>query len=159
MSAPHALIDQFAHVRPVRVNIIGKSNGVGLARDLELLERALQQPGLEVTVTPIDANQARRRRSAWTQLLTRLSFIWRGARASDMADINIMLEHVWLQYLGHGRLNIAVPNPEWFDSHDLRFLGSVDRVWTKTGYTDELFKGLGCSTTYIGFDSYDRIDP
>ena len=77
---------------------------------------------------------------------------------ASRADVNLMLEHVWLQYLSTAPINVAVPNPEWFDRHDRRFLADIDSVWAKTSYTRELFRALGCSTTYIGFDSEDRYD-
>jgi hypothetical protein len=147
--------------RAVRVNIIGKSNGVGLARDIELLAGALQGSGHQVDVTIIDAVQARRRRSPLAQFATRARLAWGGAGAkaqTSRADVNLMLEHVWLQYLSTAPINVAVPNPEWFDRHDRRFLADVDNIWAKTAYTRELFRALGCNTTYIGFDSDDRYN-
>jgi glycosyltransferase involved in cell wall biosynthesis len=145
----------------VRVNIIGKSNGVGLARDIDLLVAALKASGHQVEVTTIDAVQARRRRSPLTQFAARARLAWgrAGARARAAgADVNLMLEHVWLQYLSTAPINVAVPNPEWFDRHDRRFLAEVDTVWAKTVYTQELFRALGCSTALIGFDSEDRYE-
>ena len=147
--------------RTVRVNIIGKSNGVGLARDIDLLAGALQASGHQVEVTIIDAVQAKRRRSPLAQFATRARLAWGGAGSKARtvgADVNLMLEHVWLQYLSTAPINVAVPNPEWFDRHDRRFLAEVDSVWAKTSYTSELFRALGCSTTYIGFDSEDRYE-
>jgi hypothetical protein len=147
--------------RTVRVNIIGKSNGVGLARDIDLLAGALQASGHQVDVTIIDAVQARRRRSPLAQFATRARLAWGGAGTkaqTSRADVNLMLEHVWLQYLSTAPINVAVPNPEWFDKHDRRFLAEVDNVWAKTTYTRELFRALGCNTTYIGFDSDDRYE-
>ncbi|NJO13376.1 MAG: glycosyltransferase family 4 protein [Gammaproteobacteria bacterium] len=143
---------------PLQVNIIGKSNGVGLARDIALLAAALQECGHNVAVTTIDAAQARRRRSILLQLRVRVGASRRKAQPRPVpgADLNIMLEHVWLQYLDTARVNIAVPNPEWFDHHDRRVLSLVDQVWAKTDYTRQVFGGLGCTTTYIGFDSDDR---
>jgi hypothetical protein len=147
--------------RTVRVNIIGKSNGVGLARDIDLLVAALKGSGHQVEVTIIDAVQAKRRRSPLAQFAARARLAWGGAGSKERpsgADVNLMLEHVWLQYLSTAPVNVAVPNPEWFDRHDRRFLAEVDGVWAKTTYTSELFRALGCSTTYIGFDSEDRYE-
>lgn len=148
--------------RTVRVNIIGKSNGVGLARDIDLLASALRASGHHVAVTIIDAVQAKRRRSPLAQFATRARLAWGGAGTKAHAlgaDVNLMLEHVWLQYLSTAPINVAVPNPEWFDWHDRWFLAEVDSVWAKTAYTRELFRARGCSTTYIGFDSEDRYEP
>lgn len=144
----------------LRVNIIGKSNGVGLARDLQLLKRALAQCGCDVGVTLIDRVQANRRRSWWTQLVTRAQLgLPVLARTADTAiDVNVMLEHVWLQYLPAARWNVVVPNPEWFDSNDVRFVSAVDEVWAKTQSTQAIFNGLGRHSTWIGFDSEDRYD-
>jgi Glycosyltransferase len=148
--------------RAARVNVIGKSNGVGLARDIDLLISALRAAGHHVDLTIIDAMQAKRRRSPLAQFAARARLAWGRADATvhaSRADINVMLEHVWLQYLSTAHSNVVVPNPEWFDRHDRRFLADIDRVWAKTGYTRELFRALGCSTTYIGFDSDDHYDP
>ncbi len=146
---------------PLQVNIIGKSNGVGLARDIDLLSDALRATGHRVSVTLIDDAQAKRRRSPLAQFATHARLVWRGAgvRARTAgADVNVMLEHVWLQYLSRAPVNVAVPNPEWFDRHDQRFLSQIDSVWAKTSYTSDLFRALGASTTHIGFDSDDRFD-
>lgn len=145
----------------LHVNIISKSNGVGLARDIDLMAGALRATGHRVDVTIIDDAQAKRRRSPLAQFATRARLAWGsgGAKApTSSADINVMLEHVWLQYLSTSPVNVVVPNPEWFDRHDRRFLSEVDDVWAKTSYTSDLFRALGCSTTYIGFDSEDRYD-
>ena len=114
----------------LHVNIIGKSNGVGLARDIDLLADALWASGHRVNVTLIDDGQAKRRRSPLAQFATRARLAWGGADAKVRtagADVNLMLEHVWLQYLSTAPVNVAVPNPEWFDRHDQRFLSQIDK--------------------------------
>jgi hypothetical protein len=63
---------------------------------------------------------------------------------------------VWPQFLHTADLNIAVPNPEWFDRRDRRLLGTLDGVWAKTRHTQAVFDRLGCRTALIGFDSEDR---
>ena len=140
-----------------RVNLIGKSNGVGLSRDLDLLADAMQRCDCEVTTRLIDAGDAKRRRSLLTQLGAQAGRALTKA-ARPPYDINLMLEHVWLQYLGEARYNVAIPNPEWFDRHDCRFVGALDGVWAKTADTQATFAALGCATQLIGFDSEDRLD-
>ena len=142
-----------------KINIIGKSNGVGLARDLKLLADSLQHRGHEVSVRTIDKVQAGRRRAVWAQWAVRADLAWKSATNASLAadtDVNLMLEHVWPQFLSAARLNVAVPNPEWFDRHDLRFLSNVDCIWAKTVQTREIFEVLGRPTSLIGFDSEDR---
>ncbi|HTW76119.1 MAG TPA: hypothetical protein VMD56_14505 [Steroidobacteraceae bacterium] len=145
------------------VTVIGKANGVGLARDLELLAGALRRCGCEVQVHATDRADARRRRSLLTQALALArSGAWRRRRVAAAGSegprlrVNLMLEHVWPQFLSTAALNIAVPNPEWFDRRDRRLLASLDRVWAKTRHTQRIFEALGCPTAYIGFDSEDR---
>lgn len=142
------------------LNIVGKSNGVGLARDLSLLATALGDCGYEVRITRIDKQQSRRRRSLWVQLLARCRLLCAGARrrAAAPVDVNLMLEHVWPQHLPQARCNVLIPNPEWFDSHDARMLSHVDAVWAKTEYTQCLFRERHPHTAYVGFNSEDRYD-
>jgi glycosyltransferase involved in cell wall biosynthesis len=146
----------------LRINLIGKSNGVGLQRDLGLLAAALQTLGHDVQVLAVNAEEARRRRSLLRQSavgLQRLYGRMGGVSPHADADINLMLEHVWPRYLRQARYNVVLPNPEWFDRHDQRFLPCVDRVWAKTQYTLQLFAERGCYSSFVGFDSEDRHQP
>lgn len=144
--------------RPLRINIISKGTG-GLARDVKLLSDSLQSSGCEVSFCRMDAARRRQRRSMVAQLAVRGMLAWdklSGVSRAGDADVNLMLEHVWPQYLRSARLNVAVPNPEFFDRHDVRFLSCIDHVWAKTRTTDGIFRKLGCATSFIGFDSEDR---
>jgi glycosyltransferase involved in cell wall biosynthesis len=144
-----------------RICIIGKSNGVGLTRDIKLLADCLREGGHEVSVRAIDAAEAKRRRSLVTQAKVRMQLAWLGARptAGARTDVNVMLEHLWPEFLHHARRNVVVPNPEWFDRNDLRFLDQIDAVWAKTRHSAEIFRGLGSKTHVISFDSEDRHRP
>jgi hypothetical protein len=142
----------------MRVRLIGKANGVGLSRDLDLLGAALRTAGCEVLQQPCDRRERRRRRSLLTQLASRVRRLPIGMRRARY-DVNVMLEHVWPQFLHQARVNILVPNPEWFDRRDARLLSMIDRVWAKTVLTYELFVARGCDTARIGFDSEDRLQP
>src|SRR4030095_12071655 len=95
---PPPLPDAASVRRTVRVNIIGKSNGVGLARDIDLLASALQASGHQVDVTIIDAVQARRRRSPLAQFATRARLAWGGGRGEGptaRGDVRRMLQNGW----------------------------------------------------------------
>ena len=146
----------------MRINVIGQANGVGLTRDMKLLAEALRQCGCYVDLTAIDSHQSKQRRSRIKQF----GLQWRRARRSmgysgtlpPHYDFNIMLEHIWSQHLESAHRNIVVPNPEWFDRHDVRFLPCVNRVWAKTHNTQQIFARLGCEVSQIGFDSEDRND-
>ncbi|MGH8230874.1 MAG: glycosyltransferase [Steroidobacteraceae bacterium] len=137
--------------------MIGKSNGVGLTRDLGLLEAALTASGCQVTVHPCERDDRRRRRS----LLARLSMRARRRRGGGTRvapfDVNVMLEHVWPQFVHQAPRNVLVPNPEWTDRRDLAMLGVIDRAWTKTRVAREVFAARGVRCWPIGFDSEDRL--
>jgi glycosyltransferase involved in cell wall biosynthesis len=147
-----------ARLRPgLRIRLIGKSNGVGLSRDLELLAGALAACGCEVTQHPCARRDRKRRRS----LLTRLA-MWlrrrRGPATRPAFDVNVMLEHIWPQFVQQARLNVLVPNPEWTDRRDLAMLRVADRIWAKTAAAAQLFAARGSRVLKIGFDSEDRLE-
>lgn len=141
--------------------IIGKSNGVGLTRDINLLASCLREGGHAVSVHAIDAVEAKHRRSLMHQAKVRMQLAGLGARPAetDRVDVNVMLEHVWPEFFCHARRNVVVPNPEWFDRNDVRFLHRIDCVWAKTQHSCEIFRGLGSDARVISFDSEDRYRP
>ncbi len=143
--------------------MIGQSSGVGVSRDLDLLVGALHDCGCDVAVTAVDLGEPHGRGSRLKQLGVDLRAVWRRGPADPPSlprqyDINLMLEHLWPQFFGQARLNVAVPNPEWFDRRDSSVLGSIDRVWAKTLNTQRIFERHGRLVSLIGFDSEDRYD-
>ena len=56
----------------MRIRLIGKANGVGLSRDLELLASALRAAGCEVTQLPCDRRERRQRRAWRTRAMARV---------------------------------------------------------------------------------------
>jgi glycosyltransferase involved in cell wall biosynthesis len=155
MPAP---INDSAAPRPaLRLRLIGKSNGVGLSRDLALLAGALAASGCEVTQHPCARRDRKRRRSLLTRLAMRLRRL-RTPAAHPPFDVNVMLEHIWPQFVQQARLNVLVPNPEWTDRRDLAMLRVADRIWAKTALAEQLFAARGSRVLNIGFDSEDRLD-
>jgi len=142
----------------LKVRLIGKSNGVGLSRDFELLAAALGACGCELTQHVCERRDRKRRRSLLTRLAMRIGR-WRSAGPQPLFDVNIMLEHIWPQFVQQARCNVLVPNPEWFDSRDVAMLSIADRVWAKTALAEELFVARGARSFRIGFDSDDRFQP
>jgi hypothetical protein len=142
----------------LKVRLIGKSNGVGLSRDFELLAAALAACGCEVTQQVCERRDRKRRRSLLTRLAMRMAR-WRGAQPDPPFDVNIMLEHIWPQFVRQARCNVLVPNPEWFDRRDVAMLGIADRIWAKTAFAEQLFAARGSRCIRIGFDSDDRAQP
>jgi hypothetical protein len=152
-----AAVDDVASLEPaLKLRLIGKSNGVGLSRDLELLAAALTACGCEVTQHACERRDRKRRRSLLTRLAMRLRRL-RAPTPHPLFDVNIMLEHVWPQFVHQARYNVLVPNPEWTDSRDLAMLDIVDRLWAKTAAAEQLFVARGGRCLRIGFDSDDRL--
>jgi hypothetical protein len=156
--------DQPAVLEPaLKLRLIGKSNGVGLSRDLELLAAALSACGCEVTQQVCERHDRKRRRSLRTRLAMRIGrwhlARWQRAGPRPPFDANIMLEHVWPQFVQQARCNVLVPNPEWFDRRDVAMLDIADRIWAKTAFAEQLFAARGCRVRRIGFDSDDRFQP
>ena len=146
---------------PLQVRLIGKANGVGLSRDFELLAAALRACGCEVTLRGCERADRKRRRNLLTRLAARIRALRRAYAAGSGGaryDINLMLEHVWPQFLHEAACNVLVPNPEWFDRRDLAFLHTANRVWAKTALAEQVFTARGSPAVHIGFDSCDRHD-
>ncbi|TCZ87753.1 glycosyltransferase [Lysobacter sp. N42] len=141
---------------PLRVNLIGWNNGVGLTRDLRLLEQALCESGYVVHVTAIGRGKLRK----WFRppLLRARSRLARLFRRPPAYDVNIMLEHVRAEDLGSARINLFIPNPEWCQPVDVALLPRLDGVLAKTRHAERLFRELGVATAFIGFTSEDRLD-
>jgi len=134
---------------------------VGLSRDFDLLAGALRACGCQVTLHGCERRDRKRRRGLLTRLAARVRRLptLRAAGSGARYDLNLMLEHVWPQFLHQAARNVLVPNPEWFDRRDLAFLGAADAVWAKTWLAEQLFAARGCRTSHIGFDSIDRYEP
>jgi len=92
----------------LRIRLIGKSNGVGLSRDLELLAGALAACGLRGHA----ASCARRDRKASPIAADATGDVASQAprtRHASAFDVNVMLEHIWPQFVQQARLNVLVP--------------------------------------------------
>jgi glycosyltransferase involved in cell wall biosynthesis len=142
----------------MKVRVIGKANGVGLSRDFELLAAALRSSGCEVTLQGCERRDRKLRRNVFTRLAARARGL-RGGGPDAPYDVNLMLEHMWPQFLHQANRNVLVPNPEWFDRRDVAFLGAAQRVWAKTALAERVFAARGCRAVRIGFDSADRHAP
>ncbi len=145
------------------VNLVFRDNGYGLSRDFRLLAAALRRQGCDVAITALGAEQERWRRSRRIRTYVRAQrFVHRmglRVRPPRQFDLNVMFEHVWPDRLLHARRNVALPNPEWFDRRDLRYLPQIDSVWAKSSHALGIFEQLGCHALRLGFDSEDCFDP
>ncbi len=145
---------------PLSVHLLGFDNGVGLTRDLRLLDETLRARGYAVDFTNT------RRRGGIPGLLQR----WRGKRhAARLArchrrglpppyDFVLMEEHIAPAFLDDAPRRVLLPHPEWFLPRDLEALNRIDLVLTKTREAERIFAARGCRAVCIGFTSDDRRD-
>jgi glycosyltransferase involved in cell wall biosynthesis len=140
-----------------RVNLIGWDNGVGLSRDLRLIEHALREAGLQVHLQP--ARGRGKLRKWFGPWLQRARLTGHRLLGRERYDLNIMLEHVKPEYLQAAERNAFIPNPEWCLPADVRRLRHIDRVMTKTRHAEPIFQRHGCGVSPIGFTSGDRHLP
>ena len=127
---------------PKKVNIIARTNGVGLDRDVDLIHDALTADGFDVTVSHCRG----------------ISPLRRFFPGTARFDVNIFLERVFPRWFGSAHTNLLIPNQERFPKRHLPHLKQIDHVLCKSRHAEEIFSGLGHSTDYIGFTSTDLLD-
>lgn len=139
------------------VNLIGWDNGVGLSRDLRLIEQALREAGFQVAIQPARGRgKLRKWLGPWVQ---RAAIAGRRLARRKRFDLNLMLEHITPEFLAAAERNAFIPNPEWCLPRDVRRLPQVDRVLTKTSHATGIFHRHGCEVAPVGFTSTDRHLP
>lgn len=131
----------------MRISVIGRDNGAGLSRDMQLLADALRNAGANTRTWGLPH---RGRLAEWATRAT-----W--ALRRPAFDLNVMLERIRPEFFGAAKRNVLVPNPEYFRPQDRRSLPGVDAAWVKTRHAERLFNELGVRTHYIGFTSPDRL--
>lgn len=132
--------------KPSHCQLIGRDNGAGLSRDMDLLATALRNAGNDTTITAL---QHRGRLSEW------LTYLRLAGRAPTF-DLNLMLERIRPEFARSAFHHVLIPNPEYFRPQDRAALSAIDSVWVKTRHAERLFSALGTTTRYIGFTSTDR---
>lgn len=139
------------------INLIAQVNGVGLTRDMDLLDAALAAGGYEMSQTRLRGGKVPKR---LLPIAIRTHTAFRRALGISPLryDANLLLEHVRDQYLPRARRNILLPNQEWVFPSEVALLDRIDYVLTKTRYAQTIFSALGRPSIYVGFTSPDRLD-
>lgn len=127
---------------PQKINIIARTNGVGLDRDVDLIHDTLTAGGFEVTVSHC------RGISPWRRFFP----------SRERYDANIFLERVFPRWLGTANCNLLIPNQERFPERHLPRLHRINQILCKSRHAEEIFSELGHSTEYIDFTSTDLLD-
>jgi glycosyltransferase involved in cell wall biosynthesis len=135
------------------VDIVSRSTGVGIDRDVELLRVELERGGFEVRhVHARERNAYLERAAAFgKRLLSRPG-------AKPRADLCLMLEKAYYRWCWLADHVYLIPNQEWFDPRLARGLPRFDGVLCKTRHALEIFSDAGARTDYLGFTSVDRLD-
>ncbi|MDG2047541.1 MAG: glycosyltransferase [Halioglobus sp.] len=145
----------------IRLNIVAWHNGGGLSRDIDIIISALPIARFRVTVNgfPYEEAKVRRRRILHRAHNVRLQWLPRQPLATAPYDINLFLEDISPSFFRQARVNVFIPNPEWFRKSQYRHLQRIDSVLCKTKSGQSIFEALGCPTRFISFTSDDRLDP
>ena len=120
------------------INIVARSNGVGLDRDVSLVKNILQNSGFDVVVSDYKGV------SMWRAFF--------GTR-KNIFKANIFMERVFPRWLGSADMNILIPNQERFPRRHLRLLKKVDAVFTKSKHAREVFTKYHGQVIFTGFTS------
>ena len=125
------------------LNIIARTNGVGLDRDVDLIHAIATAAGYKVTVSycrsiPFYAS-------------------WFGGKKHY--DANIFLERIFPRWLGSARINLLVPNQERFPQRHVPRLKKIDHVLCKSEHALEIFSEIHPSCHFTGFTSTNLNDP
>lgn len=127
----------------LHLNIVARTNGVGLDRDVDLILAAATDAGYKVTVSHC----------------REIPFYSNWLPKKPSYDANIFLERIFPRWLGSARLNLLIPNQERFPERHVPRLGKIDHVLCKSAHALEVFGKIYPSCKFIGFTSKDLHDP
>ena len=127
----------------LHLNIVARTNGVGLDRDVDLIHTAATAAGYKVTIShcrsvPFYAN-------------------WFGRK--QRFDANIFLERIFPRWLGSARLNLLIPNQERFPQRHVPRLNKIDAILCKSEHALEIFSEIHPSCHLTRFTSSNLNDP
>jgi hypothetical protein len=123
----------------MKINLIARTNGVGLDADVALVNSVLEAEGHSLKISHSRAKS------------------WIAARfAKPQYDVNIFMERIFPNWLGFAQKNILIPNQERFPRRHLKRLKRIDEVWCKSRHAESIFKEY-TKTQYIGFTSKDLL--
>lgn len=117
-----------------RINIISNKNGVGLSRDIALLERELGQLGHDVNF---------------------IDYRSRTPPASK-ADINLFVQAANEYFFPFARLNYLIPNPECCNQMSEDLVYHFDLILCRTHEVQRIYQNLNPNTVYMSFTCDDR---
>ncbi len=127
---------------PLHLNIVARTNGVGLDRDVDLVREVAEAAGHQVTVS-----HCRGTSPLFAILPQKTRF-----------DANIFMERVFTRWIGAAQTNILIPNQERFPERHLGRLQKIDHIFCKTEHGLETFQKHHSSCHLTRFTSKDLLD-
>ncbi|MGC6464400.1 MAG: glycosyltransferase [Akkermansiaceae bacterium] len=128
---------------PLKINLIARTNGVGLDRDVDLVAATLEAAGHLITRSHC------REIPFWRQ--------WSPTR--PRFDLNIFMERVFPRWISSAHSNVLIPNQERFPERHLRLLGKINHVLCKSEHALEIFSRHHPSCHLSRFTSQDLYLP
>ncbi len=125
------------------VNIVARTNGVGLDRDVALVKDILQKSGFNVVVSNYKGVPF------WRSLL---------GNKKKIFTVNIFMERVFPRWVGSAEVNVLIPNQERFPRRHIRLLKSIDVIFAKSKHAQEIFSEHHNKVIFTGFTSEDVCD-
>jgi glycosyltransferase involved in cell wall biosynthesis len=116
----------------MKINIVSTNNGVGLTKDISILKSLLTEH--EVIFSEISSPVER-----------------------EFYDINIFSELVSHSWMSRAKINIMIPNPEWYELRWKHYLPRFNLVICKTRAAEKTFKSLSRKCIYTSFTSEDKL--
>ena len=124
------------------LNIVARTNGVGLDRDVDLVHEVATAAGYQVTVSHCRG----------------ISFYANWFGSKQQFDANIFLERIFPRWLGSARLNLLIPNQERFPQRHVPRLKKIDNIICKSEHALEIFSEIHPSCHFTGFTSRNLND-
>ncbi len=142
-----------------RINIIAWHNGGGLSRDIDILCDVLRGSKYQVSLNGCSLEDAPVHRHRIAHRAANVAHRWLQHKqlAAAPYDVNVFLEDISPGFFTYARINVFIPNPEWFKKNQQRHLAGIDVVLCKTRNAQETFGALGSDTRFISFTSSDRL--
>ncbi len=121
------------------LNIVARTNGVGLDRDVDLIHQVARAADYEVTISHCRS----------------ISPIRRWFPGEKRFDANIFLERVFPRWIGSAPCNILIPNQERFPQRHVPVLKKIDHIFCKSQHALEVFTQVHSSCHFTGFTSHN----
>ena len=114
-------------------NIITTDNGVGLSTDIKIIRKYF---ATECNYVSFHSN-----------------------KRVPAAQVGIFLEQLDPRFYPYHKINVLIPNPEWFPERWIPYLKGIDYVLCKTKDCFNIFKQLHPNCIYTGFAAFDVYQP